>query len=279
MSQLPKKATLWYQIVSLSASLVCATASLGEEETISVLTLNVAGLPNFLTAQDNPEDRMRLIAKHSKAWDIVAYQEDFVYSEQLDEDVNFKTLRGEKFNFWSIFVPWLRKSGLTVKTSYFVERCTFQAFDSCSGYFGQKSDCWVPKGILCARIQSPLGLLIDFCTTHLDAGNDEESHAARREQIKQYNSELPRTVTNRPWIRIETGDYNLRLTDVDIRGLIENRDEIIVNTETNKNVDFITVTANHLVKVRLGNHGKIPEFDDLSDHPAVGAVLHLSYGE
>jgi len=229
-------------------------------ETISILTLNVAGLPDKLTKQDHPERRMLEIAQRAEGWDIVAYQEDFYYSYWLDHSKHFDvTVRGTKMHKWAYIWPWLRKSGLTIKTNLAAGNFEFTKFDKCFGHRRYANDCWVPKGVMCMRTLTPGGVLMDFCTIHMDAGSDDGSSAARRAQIAQYISVLPAPVHDVPWLRIETGDFNLRLYQEDIDPLMEGRDIVVWNNDTPtgcvdtcaNDVDFITVTTNDHLNVRV----------------------------
>jgi hypothetical protein len=247
-------------------------------ERISVLTLNVAGLPDFLTSQDNPEMRMVHIAARAEKWDVVAYQEDFYYSRWLDLSQAFDTtIRGNKMHKWSMMWPWLRKSGLTIKTNLVPWSRDFTAYSECFGHKNYGSDCWVPKGVLCMRTLTPGGVLMDFCTTHMDAGNDPGSTAARQTQIDEFLTSFPPPVLDVPWLRVEAGDYNLRTYQEDIVPLLEGREVIVYNTGEGNNVDYITVTTNDHLSVRVIEGGVVPMFDGLSDHPGIGAILYLEY--
>jgi hypothetical protein len=264
--------------------LLVSGANAGER--ISVLTINVAGLPDFLTSQDNPEMRMMHMSARSKLWDLVAYQEDFYYSEWLDRGNHFDvTIRGTKWHKFAYVWPWLRKSGLTVKTNWTVGPSQFTAFTECHGHRRHGSDCWVPKGVMCVRTHTPGGAVVDFCNTHMDAGNKPGSKEARRSQIIEYQERLPPPVLDIPWVRIEAGDFNLRIYEEDIKPLIEGREIVVYNNDVPygcidscaNDVDFITVTTNDLVTASIVQAGKVPMFEGLSDHPGIGAILDLEY--
>lgn len=264
--------------------LLVTSANAGER--VTVLTLNVAGLPDALTAQDHPKMRMAYIAQRASKWDLVAYQEDFYYSSWLDDYDKFTTTyRGGKWHKWAFFWPWLRKSGLTIKTNWETEPSKYRAFSECHGHRKHGSDCFVPKGVMCARTLTPGGLTVDFCTTHLDAGGTEGSKAARRSQIVEYQAFLPPPELDIPWVRIEAGDFNLRVYEDDIKPLLEGRDIVVYNNDIPyecvstcaNDVDFITVTTNDMVRASVVRGGRVPMFNLLSDHPAIGTILDLEY--
>jgi endonuclease/exonuclease/phosphatase family metal-dependent hydrolase len=256
--------------------LLVSGASAGER--ISVLTLNVAGLPDFLTSQDNPEMRSLHIARRASIWDVVAYQEDFYYSKWLDAQQKFDTtVRGTKWHKFAFAWPWLRKSGLTIKTNWPVTAPRFLAYEKCHGYRRHGSDCWVPKGVLCMRMVTPGGVIVDFCTTHLDAGNKPGSKEARRHQIQEYLRFLPPPELDIPWVRIEAGDFNLRTHEPDIRPLLDGKDVIVGNTTGGNDVDYITVITNDLLEAVVLEYGTVPMFEGLSDHSGIGLILDLKY--
>ena len=100
---------------------------------------------------------------------------------------------------------------------------------------------------------------------------------ARRHQIGEYLGFLPPPDLEIPWILIETGDYNLRTWEEDVVPLLEGRDVVVSNTTGGNDVDYITVTTNQFVNVKVVQGGKVPMFEGLSDHPGVGAILDLEY--
>jgi len=256
--------------------LLVSGASAGER--ISVLTLNVAGLPDFLTSQDNPEMRSFHIAQRAREWDVVAYQEDFYYSKWLDYLDGFDTtVRGTKWHKWAYVWTWLKKSGLTIKTNWSTQEPVFLAFEKCYGYRNHGSDCWVPKGVLCMRMLTPGGVVVDFCNTHMDAGNKEGSQEARRHQIGEYLKFLPPPELDIPWVRIEAGDFNLRNHQPDIRPLLDGKDVVVGNTTGGNDVDYITVLTNNLIEVVVLEYGTVPMFEGLSDHSGIGLILDLEY--
>lgn len=258
--------------------LLLVTTTVNAGERVTILTLNVAGLPDALTSQDYPHMRMALISNQAQQWDLVAYQEDFYYSRYLDGYDNFETTyRGTKWKRWAYFIPWLKKSGLTIKTNWETKDLKYYAYKECNGHVSDANDCWVPKGVMCTRTMTPGGVTVDFCTTHLDAGDSEGDSAARRAQIKEYLNFMPLPELDTPYMRVETGDFNLHRDDVDLIPLLADRDIIVIDDRTRSNVDFITITTNDLLTAKMGRSGEVPKFNHLSDHPAIGLVLDLEY--
>ena len=257
-------------------------AQISVEGQVSLLTLNVAGLPNFLTDQGYPTERMYGIAHYANAYDVVAYQEDFYYSAALDRHSRFANIeRATKWDSWGLAWPWLRKSGLTIQATGMLEDPRFHAYTTCDGYFKHGSDCWVPKGVLCVRTVLPNFVTMDVCSTHMDAGGTKKGWEVKGEQVEEYMSFLPEPLTDVPYILVELGDYNMRPEHPLMQRLtagneivISERYGLVKFVEYNE-VDYIMVTSNELVNVTTLKAGTAPEFNNWSDHYGVFALIGL----
>lgn len=267
-------------LILMLVALLLPLSVAGAGETVSVLTLNVAGLPDNLTRQDTPSARMRGIAERAKDYDVVLYQEDFYYSKHLDRGDFSHTFRGEKWHAWAFFWPWLRKSGLTIKTSLPAVSPRFWAYSECDGHFKNASDCWVPKGVLCIRTLTPGGVMMDVCNTHMDAGNSKQAVKVRRSQFQEFSRfvpALPPPDVATPWVRIEGGDFNEKPHESNIAPVLAERDIVALNRVNNHVVDYIMVTHSPTMTAHVVQAGFVTAFDGLSDHPAVEIVLDLDY--
>lgn len=254
------------------------TPRIADDGQVSLLTLNVAGLPDFLTSQDHPKERMYGIAHYANAYDVVAYQEDFFYSADLDRHSRFSNSeRATKWHRWAVW-PWLRKSGLTIQTPWSLGDVRFHAFSTCYGYFKHGSDCWVPKGVQCIRTTLPNSVVMDVCNTHFDAGKKQ---GIRDVQAEEYTAFLPKPVAYQPYMLVELGDFNMRPDDPVMKDLMRGK-EIVVSerygienyVEVNE-VDYIMVTTNDLLNATLIEAGTAEQFTGWTDHLGVEAVLQL----
>ncbi|MGD8383869.1 MAG: hypothetical protein PVF89_00540 [Lysobacterales bacterium] len=271
------------RIMRLFTHCLCAavfallTGAAHAEEVVKILTLNVAGLPDMLTDQNNPQQRMRAIAERANHYDVVAYQEDFYESEYLDQhSTQTFRLRGTDFRWWDTVLPWMRKSGLTLESRWPLELKSFRSFSTCHGYLQYKSDCWVPKGMMCSRTVTNDGIFLDICTTHFDAGKSPGDNEARRKQLAEYEADLPAPVIGAPWLRVETGDFNMHPDDPLLQPLLASRDVFNVSVvESTHERDYIMLTHNDLLDMQVLRLGRVPDFHGLSDHPAIEAVLRL----
>jgi len=263
--------------ILLTIFLLAGTAH-SYQETIKAITLNVAGLPDFLTEESNSRFRMKSIAEKVKHYDLVLYQEDFYYSKYLEQGHFKHTIQGEKWTFWSLFWSWLRKSGLTIQTNLPVNSVSFHDYTECHGYFGNANDCWVPKGALCIRTQTPQDTLLDVCNTHMDAGNGHQDSNTRSSQFREFFEFIPSPpMDNIRWVRIEGGDFNERPGDSNMSQVLNQRNIIALNQVNDRQVDYLMVTHSENLQVDVLRAGAVLELDGLSDHPAVEIVLGLSY--
>ena len=267
------------RILVLALFLGCASSDVPKEASpskdgeVRILTLNVAGLPNFLTDESYPKERMYGIARMANDYDVIAYQEDFYYSKNLDKQSQLDSLeRGVKWHKWSIW-PWLRKSGLTVQTRWANEGVSFHAYSACYGHFEHSSDCWVPKGVLCTRTLTGDNITMDVCTTHMDAGYSEGDALARSIQVLEYMEALPTPVEDSPWLLVELGDFNMLPSEDLMKVLMKGKD--IVVSDFNSPVDYVMITSNELLDVIPLQGGEALQFDGWSDHPAIEVILDL----
>lgn len=149
--------------------------------TFTVLTYNVAGLPELLSSS-NPATNTVQISPLLNQYDLVAVQEDFAYHSDLIKYVKHPYLTatsgnvpfGDGINFISRF-PFEDVDRETWKTRY--------------GFLDSGSDQLTPKGFMVAQYQLAPGVYVDIYTLHTDAGSDAGSYAARCDnlcQIAQY---------------------------------------------------------------------------------------------
>lgn len=258
------------------------TPPISQKGQVSILTLNVAGLPDFLTSQDYPKERMYGISHYANAYDVVAYQEDFYYSAALDRHSRFaNSERATKWNSWGLVWPWLRKSGLTVQSPWKFSEEKFQAFTDCKGYLKNGNDCWVPKGVLCARTTLPSSVIMDVCITHFDAGGGDEVWRSQASEYMEFVQNLWQRRQSDPYLLVELGDYNMRPHEEVMQTLTAGKEIVISERFGQENfvevneVDYIMITSNEHLNVTLLKGGTAKEFTSWSDHLAVFALLGL----
>ena len=191
----------------LPAAVVPAAAAPPSSGTFSVLSYNVAGLPEGLSS-GNPKANTPIIGQRIRPYDIVHVQEDFNYHASLYANNTHPhrtpTSGGVPFG-----------DGLNTLSNFPYSDLTRDKWDKCNG-----TDCLTPKGFSWSRIRVAEGVLIDFYNAHPNAGTTDADLAARRANI----SELSRFIsTNSAGTAVVVaGDTNTRYTRADdnIRELV-----------------------------------------------------------
>ncbi|NUT93548.1 MAG: endonuclease [Saccharothrix sp.] len=174
-----------------------ATAAPASSGTFSVLSYNIAGLPEGLSS-GNPEANTPVIGRRIKPYDVVHVQEDFNYHASLYANDTHPhrtpTSGGAAFG-----------DGLNTLSNLPYSDFTRDKWDRCNG-----TDCLTPKGFTWSRIRLAEGVLIDFYNVHTNAGTTDADLTARRANI----SELSRFITANSAGNavVVAGDTNTRYT-------------------------------------------------------------------
>ncbi|KAH7109980.1 endonuclease/exonuclease/phosphatase family protein [Dactylonectria macrodidyma] len=172
-------------ILALSGVAYVKQAVAATSGIISLLTMNVAGLPAIFNSNDVTGDKATnagLIGSYFAAYDydIIHVQEDFNYHAYIyaTDDHPYRTATsggagiGSGLNTLSNF-PWVDFSRTT--------------WDDCSNASGW--DCLTPKGFTFMRVRIQEGVWVDVYNIHADAGaedGDEEARTANIQQVADY---------------------------------------------------------------------------------------------
>ncbi len=157
-----------------------ALAALGNssEGELALLTYNVAGLPEIISAAESPRAQsMGEIGAKINSFDIVNVQEDFHYHEALYERGNthpFRTLHKEA-------IPY--GDGLNTLSKYPILFTKRVAWTDCHG-----TDCLAAKGFSVSRIQLSKGITVDVYNVHATSQDSPAAALARRRNIKQLSA-------------------------------------------------------------------------------------------
>lgn len=202
-------------------ALLVNSLALGATHTknISVLTYNVAGLPDFLSSS-NPDKNTKIISPLLNDYDIVLVQEDFFYHRDLiskathrykstpDCDIyTSKTSnnKGGAHCFYSL------GDGLNTLSRLKFSRFQRVAWDDCSGYFNRASDCLTPKGFSFAVHEVAPDKTIHVYNLHADAGSGKEDKKARQKNFRQLAQAIKKFSANQAVI--VAGDFNSTYTE------------------------------------------------------------------
>lgn len=170
------------------------------EGTISVLTYNVAGLPQGINADQFPVKHMPLISPLLNDYDVVNIQEDFAYHDILYKDITLPYK--SKYVANQVFGDGLN----TVSKIPFVNFKRIK-WNQCNG-----TDCLTPKGFTYSRLRFDDDVFIDLYNVHCNAGSDNADYAARRNNITQLCNYIQANSDGNAIILM--GDFNCRYTRI-----------------------------------------------------------------
>lgn len=158
--------------VGLATPAAAAPPSTG---TFSVLTYNVAGLPEGLSS-GNPEENTPVIGQRVAAYDVVHVQEDFNYHAAFyaadAHPYRTPTSGGAGFG-----------DGLNTLSDYPYSDFTRDDWNACNG-----TDCLTPKGFTWSRVRLAEGVYVDFYNLHPNAGTTDADLSARRANISELSA-------------------------------------------------------------------------------------------
>ncbi|MER6537628.1 jacalin-like lectin [Streptomyces sp900105755] len=149
--------------------------------TFSVLTYNVAGLPQGLSSAPTPRDTSTTeIGKRIAPYDVVNVQEDFNYHAYLyaTDTHPYRTATSGGAGIGS---------GLNTVSAYGWDEDDFEraGWNSCQLDSG---DCLTPKGFTFMRERLAEGVYVDFYNLHTNAGTNDGDEASRAANLSQLTS-------------------------------------------------------------------------------------------
>lgn len=195
--------------------------------TFTAASYNVDGLPNIevnlliTKIQLNPdgplEDGTNSISQKlaADAWDIIAFQEDFNFHDNLISSMNdiytFGKHRG------TVGVAQIASTADTDglgfatlnSTSSFANQTFVEFTDKYGGLTSGANDC-IKKGFRYYTVTLKGGAEIDVYVTHMNSGNDSGHISARQSQFKQLAEYIVAHDNGRPVLIL--GDFNARYT-------------------------------------------------------------------
>ncbi|MEV7323538.1 jacalin-like lectin [Streptomyces sp. NPDC093970] len=158
-----------------------APAAAADSGTFSVLTYNVAGLPEWLSSASTPRDTSTTeIGRRIAPYDIVNVQEDFDYHAYLySTDTHpYRTATSGGAGIGS---------GLNTVSDHAWDGDDFERvrWNSCQVDSG---DCLTPKGFTFMRERLAEGVYVDFYNLHTNAGTNDGDEASRADNLDQLTS-------------------------------------------------------------------------------------------
>jgi len=180
-----------------------ATVKAEEENTFTVLSLNVAGLPAIISSGDPAVNTVK-ISPLLNNFDIISVQEDFSYHDELISELSGDYYQTEH----SGNVPF--GDGMNIFSRFGIYNDKRVKWEDSYGLIENGADQLTPKGILYTAIEIAPGYFIDVYDIHTDADCDEDSLAARRSNMTQLGEMILEYSQGRAVIVI--GDTNSRYT-------------------------------------------------------------------
>ena len=251
-----------------------STGPAADEGDFTVLTYNVAGLPEPLSSS-MPATYIPLISPKLNAFDLVLVQEDFAYHDQLIADVEH---------------PYLSEPGgggtygdglNRMSQSAFADH-TRAAWEVCFGEFDNGSDCLTDKGFAWARHEVAPGVTIDVYNLHHDAGGSPGDVDARNQQVAQLVAAIAANSADRAII--VAGDTNMDeedeptlqmlLAGADLRDACRE-----LSCGQDGRIDRVMIRDGADVALTVANWRVDTSFvtdtgEDLSDHEAIAVDVH-----
>jgi hypothetical protein len=155
------------------------TAAAADSGTFSVLSYNVAGLPEALSSAPTPrESSTTAIGQRIAPYDIVHVEEDFNYHSYLYAADAAHAYRTPTSGGAGI------GSGLNTLSKIAYDEDDFERvhWNSCQLDSG---DCLTPKGFTFMRERLAEGVYVDFYNVHTNAGTNDGDLASRADNLNQ----------------------------------------------------------------------------------------------
>ncbi len=181
---------------------VSANTDTPAENTFSVLSLNVAGLPAILSSSD-PAKNTTQMSPLLNNYDIVSVQEDFAYHDDLISEL---TLPYRTEHSGNVVVG----DGMNIFSKFPICLETRYEWEDRYGLINNGADQLTPKGIIYTSIEIEPGYFVDVYNLHTDADCDEKSLEARRSNMNQLAALINERSVGHAVIVI--GDTNSRYT-------------------------------------------------------------------
>lgn len=241
--------------------------------TLSVLTYNVAGLPQFISGS-SPATNTSQISPKLNSYDLVLVQEDFSYHADLARDANHTFQSSPQTG-----VNTIMNDGLNRFSNFTLGALTRQTWNVCHGLFNSGSDCLAAKGFSFSRIEIAPGVEVDVYNLHADAGRKTGDIDARRNQFIQLTQFIWINSNGRPLI--VAGDTNLKENITEDEQILQDFLTAtglqvaarVLNQRPDK-IDRIMLRSSNKIILTAQNRRIASEFvdasgTDLSDHKAI----------
>ena len=206
----------------LTLLLMCAMSA-SAQQTFTVATLNVNGLPEIAGGTANKE-KTQLMSQYlaQKGYDIIAAQEDFNYHDALVSALSENYMQAQHCGGLSILnlISRTDNDGLMLlwKNELPLTGDVRTAWTDINGNGLTDGDGKVTKGYRFYEVAFDEGVVVDIYTLHMDAGSEPADIAARESQIRQLVGGILQADSAHP--KIIMGDTNCRYTREQLKSLL-----------------------------------------------------------
>ncbi|TQN70474.1 Sphingomyelinase [Colletotrichum shisoi] len=262
---------------ALSSGVLAQTSGGGD---LTVLAMNVAGLPEILQNNDVPGDKptnSRTIGSYfaKPNYDIIHVQKDFNYHAYIYETDNhpYRTATSGGVPFGS---------GLNTLSNHDWVDFERVKWSQCSNASG--ADCLTPKGFTFMRVRVAEGVWVDVYNLHTDAGTETDDLAARNGNLHQVADYIGANSAGNAVLAF--GDTNSRYTrlpdDVEVFGAQNGLTDAWVQLERGGVVPTVETicsnpsTTDYCETVDKSSRFLQPDGNVLSDHNPVTANFSWS---
>lgn len=264
---------------------------------LSVLTYNVAGLPDFISGSNPAKNTIR-ISPLLNDYDLVLVQEDFIYHRDLiqhahhrhksepDCDLYAKAIAATDIRTDSLRCAISLGDGLNTLSRSPFSKFRRISWEDCSGYLNRSSDCLTPKGFSVAIHEIAPKRYIHVYNLHADAGSHRKDVEARGKNFRQLAKAINASSKNAAII--VAGDTNSFYGDEPIisqflaeTGLTDVAVEL--HSAHEESIDKILYRSSNSIRIAPRSHAvestrfMTQEGKQLSDHVPVSANFDIAF--
>lgn len=178
----------------------------GNAGSFSVVTYNVAGLPDFLS-RSHPSANVPRMGPLLSRYDLALVQEDFVYSGELRAGISLP-FQSEPMRARGLLGVG---DGLSRFSRFPFAAPRREPWNTCHGYFINRSDCLASKGFSATTHYVGRDAELDVYNLHMEAGRSPGDRRTRLAQVRQLLAALQEKSAGRAVI--VAGDTNLKDRD------------------------------------------------------------------
>ncbi|MEN8151170.1 MAG: endonuclease/exonuclease/phosphatase family protein [Planctomycetota bacterium] len=243
-----------------------------EDGVLEVVTLNVAGLPEFATDREPSRDHVHIGPKLA-GFDLVLVQEDFWHHDVLVAGIAQAWRAATRDRFL------LPGDGLARFSWLELGPVEHVPWDTAHGFFKYMNDRLASKGFSAGRAMLAPGRTVTVYNVHADAGWHDGDEAARARQFEQLAEHIAENVLEGEAI-IVAGDFNTGPTGLSALRAATGLRDVFEDLGVDGGIDRVLYRSGSDVRLTPVEAGRVADFrapdgGSLSDHTPVRAVFEV----